>query len=73
MARTRASNVQVSRDSEGGLASFDWTCPHCGQENPEFIFSSNFAEVTGDFEVDCECDGCEKTVIVECEGAEPLF
>ena len=73
MRRVQATNVGVSRDDTGGLAKFDWVCPHCGMMNPEFIFSSIFAEISGDFEVDRECEGCGKTVTVECAGAEPLF
>ena len=73
MARVKASNLGVDRDATGGMAKFEWECPHCGQTNPEFIFSSNLADITGDFEVDCDCDWCEKTVTVECEGGAPLF
>lgn len=66
MSRTQGTNVSVERDGTGGMAKFEWTCPHCGQENYEFIISNDFAEVTGDFEADCECDWCDRTVTVEC-------
>jgi len=55
VSRAQASNVRVDQDETGGMAEFDWTCPHCGQLNPEFMFSADFMTVSGDFETDCEC------------------
>lgn len=73
MRRVQATNVRIGRDETGGMAAFEWVCPYCGETHPELVFSNHFIEVTGDFELDRECEWCGKSVTVECKDAGAPF
>ena len=73
MKRVKGSNVKVTTDSTGGFLSVDWYCPFCGEYNAGFYFSSNVDVLSGDFEIDKECESCNKIVTIECRDVGPLF
>lgn len=69
MKRVHGTNVQVSKDETGGFIGVDWNCPYCGFDNYGFYFSSDVETMSGDFEVDHECEYCGKLVTIICEDA----
>lgn len=73
MKRIRGSNVKIDVDSTGGFISVDWYCPYCGEYNAGFYFSSNIVALQGDFEIDHECDSCDKMVTIECQNIGLLW
>lgn len=73
MKRAEGVNVCVDIDSTGGLVRVDWYCPYCGEYNMGFYFSSNTNALHGDFEIDHECDSCNRMVTIECTNSQPLF
>lgn len=73
MKRVKGSNVKVTTDSTGGFLSVDWDCPFCGEYNAGFYFSSKADVLSGDFEIDKECESCNKIVTIECRDLGTLF
>lgn len=73
MKSVKGSNVKVTTDSTGGFVSVDWECPYCGDYNAGFYFSSKEDILNGDFEIDKECDNCDKMVTIECRDSGVLF
>ena len=66
MKKVYGSNVKVMNDNTGGFISVDWDCPYCGDYNAGFYFTSNGEALQSDFEVDHECDSCNKMVTIVC-------
>lgn len=73
MKKVNGTNVKVDKNDTGGMISVDWVCPYCGSENYGFYFSSKTHAMQGDFELDHECDECEKMVTIICRNAKKLF
>lgn len=66
MKTVRGSNVKVMVDSTGGFISVDWTCPYCNMYNAGYYFRDDSAALTNSFEIDEECDVCEREVTIQC-------
>lgn len=73
MRVVRGLDVKVSVDESGGMISVDWHCPYCGEYNAGFYYSSKSDILSGDFEIDHECEECGKMVTIECIGVQELF
>lgn len=73
MKKAIGRDVKVSTDPTGGFVSLEWDCPYCGEYNAGLYFSSNVGALSGDFEIDHECDECGKMVTIECRNAGELF
>ena len=73
MKRTEGYDVKVNIDSTGSFVSVSWNCPYCGWYNAGLYFTSNITDTQDDFEIDHECESCDKMVTIECRDAEELF
>jgi len=73
MKKVVGSNVKVSTDSTAGIISVDWDCPYCGEYNAGFYFSSKVDILKGDFEIDKECESCNRIVTIECRDSDEFF
>ena len=73
MKKVVGSNVKVTTDSTGGFISVDWECPYCEEYHAGFYFSSKEDILKGDFEIDKECERCNRIVTIECRDSGILF
>ena len=65
MKSTYGYNVSANSDSTGSIIKVDWKCPYCDFDNHELIRTSEQVSEYG-FEMDRECEWCNKTATVEC-------